>query len=57
MGGHGNLWSKILSGKVIKYPWVSLDPLIRVQQSSIRTSQSIELNFTPVLRNIKLLIL
>jgi hypothetical protein len=31
-------------------------PLIRVQQLSIRASQSIELNLAPVLRNTKLLI-
>jgi hypothetical protein len=36
---------------------LSLGPSIFVQQLSIRTSQSIVLNLTPVLRNIKLLTL
>jgi hypothetical protein len=36
---------------------ISLDPSIPVQRLSIRTSPSIKLNLTPVLRNIKLLII
>jgi len=40
-----------------KISGMSLGPLIRAQRLPIRTSQSTELNLTPVLRNIKLLIL